>query len=58
MTRIELDTLLLDDDDDPDAVRSYRDKRRNAHTQAEQKRRDAIKVWLKGIDTLLSDKEV
>ncbi|PIK54337.1 putative max-like protein X [Apostichopus japonicus] len=40
---------LTDDDDDPDAVRSYRDKRRNAHTQAEQKRRDAIK---RGYDEL------
>ena len=45
-----------DDDDDDDAVSSggrptqtYKDRRREAHTQAEQKRRDAIK---KGYDEL------
>ncbi|XP_063952554.1 max-like protein X isoform X2 [Lytechinus pictus] len=32
-----------DDDDDAEAYRSYKDRRRNAHTAAEQKRRDAIK---------------
>jgi len=35
--------LTDDDDDTSDAYRSYKDRRRNAHTAAEQKRRDAIK---------------
>ncbi|XP_041460345.1 max-like protein X isoform X1 [Lytechinus variegatus] len=34
---------MSDDDDDAEAYRSYKDRRRNAHTAAEQKRRDAIK---------------
>ena len=33
-----------DDDDTQDAFKNYKDRRRNAHTAAEQKRRDAIKV--------------
>jgi len=43
--------LLLDDDDDSDgrSSMSYKERRREAHTQAEQKRRDAIK---KGYDSL------
>lgn len=32
-----------DDEDDVEAYKSYKDRRRNAHTAAEQKRRDAIK---------------
>ena len=38
-----------DEDDDSDSSRatmSYKDRRREAHTAAEQKRRDAIKVIL------------
>ncbi|XP_022081760.1 max-like protein X [Acanthaster planci] len=35
--------LTDDDDDTSDAYRNYKDRRRNAHTAAEQKRRDAIK---------------
>ena len=40
-----------DEDSDPSSrghnptSLSYKDRRREAHTQAEQKRRDAIKVW-------------
>lgn len=34
---------MSDDDDEAEAFRSYKDRRRNAHTAAEQKRRDAIK---------------
>ncbi|XP_072019792.1 max-like protein X [Amphiura filiformis] len=34
---------LTDDDDDSEAYKSYKDRRRSAHTAAEQKRRDAIK---------------
>lgn len=47
--------LYLDDDDDSGGESmkttsvSYKERRREAHTQAEQKRRDAIK---KGYDTL------
>ena len=37
-------TLCVDDDDEVEAYKSYKDRRRNAHTAAEQKRRDAIKV--------------
>lgn len=44
---------LDDDDDSDDHIKSksltYKERRREAHTQAEQKRRDAIK---KGYDTL------
>ncbi|XP_071788905.1 max-like protein X [Asterias amurensis] len=35
--------LTDDDDDTQDAFKNYKDRRRNAHTAAEQKRRDAIK---------------
>ncbi|XP_019871506.1 max-like protein X [Aethina tumida] len=38
-----------DEDDDTKSPLSYKERRREAHTQAEQKRRDAIK---KGYDTL------
>lgn len=44
--------LSLDDDDEIESKpspMSYKERRREAHTQAEQKRRDAIK---KGYDTL------
>ncbi|XP_072173662.1 max-like protein X isoform X1 [Diadema setosum] len=34
---------MSDDEDDAEAYKSYKDRRRNAHTAAEQKRRDAIK---------------
>lgn len=42
---------ILSDDEDSDGkphtgYRDYKDRRREAHTQAEQKRRDAIKVGL------------
>ena len=38
--------VFLSDDEDSDnrTMMSYKDRRREAHTQAEQKRRDAIKV--------------
>ena len=39
--------VYTDDDEDSDSSRatmSYKDRRREAHTAAEQKRRDAIKV--------------
>ncbi|XP_030828800.1 max-like protein X [Strongylocentrotus purpuratus] len=36
-------TGMSDDDDEAEAYKSYKDRRRNAHTAAEQKRRDAIK---------------
>lgn len=39
--------ILLTDDEDSDqksSTLSYKERRREAHTQAEQKRRDAIKV--------------
>ena len=50
---------LLSDDEDSDYrhettfKESYKDRRRQAHTQAEQKRREAIKVGLdrEGLDT-------
>jgi len=38
-----------DDEDSDKSIMSYKERRREAHTQAEQKRRDAIK---KGYDTL------
>ena len=46
--------FVSDDDEDSDSnshrpTPSYKDRRREAHTQAEQKRRDAIK---KGYDEL------
>lgn len=43
--------MLLDDDESEDkgSTLPYKDRRREAHTQAEQKRRDAIK---KGYDSL------
>lgn len=44
--------FIIDDDDDIESKSSpmsYKERRREAHTQAEQKRRDAIK---KGYDTL------
>lgn len=44
--------LFIDDEDDLESKSSplsYKERRREAHTQAEQKRRDAIK---KGYDTL------
>ena len=38
-------TMVTDDEDsDSKHTVSYKDRRREAHTQAEQKRRDAIKV--------------
>lgn len=49
------DFYFLDDDDDSGnenaktSSQSYKERRREAHTQAEQKRRDAIK---RGYDTL------
>lgn len=45
-------TFVLDEEDDLESKSSplsYKERRREAHTQAEQKRRDAIK---KGYDTL------
>ncbi|KAL1491559.1 hypothetical protein ABEB36_012137 [Hypothenemus hampei] len=50
--RNSLKNSQSDDDDDMESQQSslsYRERRREAHTQAEQKRRDAIK---KGYDTL------
>lgn len=44
--------MYLDEEDEPDSKCSpvsYKERRREAHTQAEQKRRDAIK---KGYDSL------
>ena len=44
-----------DEDDDSDSSRatmSYKDRRREAHTAAEQKRRDAIKVILEVLSVL------
>lgn len=41
--------FVLDEDEDSDSSKttmSYKDRRRTAHTVAEQKRRDAIKVLL------------
>lgn len=50
-------SLCPDDEDsdyrhEPSYKDSYKDRRRQAHTQAEQKRRDAIKVRWKQIKTL------
>ncbi len=39
--------LTDDDDDTTDAFKNYKDRRRNAHTAAEQKRRDAIKITMR-----------
>ena len=36
-----------EEDSDSKPTLSYKDRRREAHTQAEQKRRDAIKVHIK-----------
>lgn len=49
----ELKCFFLDeeDGDDKNCIVPYKDRRREAHTQAEQKRRDAIK---KGYDSLQS----
>ena len=44
-----LDFVLDDDDSDARSTTSYKERRREAHTFAEQKRRDAIK---KGYDDL------
>lgn len=50
MVNIVFSNLFIDDeDDDTKSPLSYKERRREAHTQAEQKRRDAIK---KGYDTL------
>ncbi|ENN79331.1 hypothetical protein HUJ04_011912 [Dendroctonus ponderosae] len=51
-SRNSINTNQSDDDDDMDSRHSslsYKERRREAHTQAEQKRRDAIK---RGYDTL------
>lgn len=50
----KVNNLKLEDDDDDSGDNSkttisYKERRREAHTQAEQKRRDAIK---RGYDTL------
>lgn len=46
---VVLITILDDEDSDGKSSMSYKERRREAHTQAEQKRRDAIK---KGYDSL------
>ncbi|XP_077993442.1 max-like protein X [Glandiceps talaboti] len=45
--------LTDDDDDDTTNVRNYRDKRRSAHTAAEQKRRDAIKKGYEDLQNIV-----
>lgn len=49
--RNNVDYFISDEEDEADTKcsLSYKERRREAHTQAEQKRRDAIK---KGYDTL------
>jgi len=48
LSSVGVDLLLFAEDEDSDsgtmAAVSYKDRRREAHTHAEQKRRDAIKV--------------
>ena len=49
-------TFVLTDDEDSDnkqTPQSYKDRRRVAHTHAEQKRRDAIKVVITQLQHLL-----